>query len=459
MLGVPFQVAAAQDQSTSENPVYVVQSGDTLGAIAARFGVTVDEIVQLNQLADSNLLTEGMRIQIPGVEGVGGVLTTTVIPLGQDMNSLLRQYQMTEAQLVKLNRITSPAELYVGSSLIIPQSETEPQLVAQGSVASGGSLLEMAVSNHANPWTMLLLNDLQDSSSVIPGDMLYRAPAEDESPASPFSPFVQSIEITPLPLEQGSTAVIRVKTSASLTLSGSLNGMELHFFPAEDGYVALQGVYAMANVGPAPFVLSGTTADNESFAFQQNVLITSGNFATSYINGVDPATLDAANTVPEDEKVSEIVAPVTAEKYWDGIFAPPVGVPAGYALYPDCTTDYFGNRRSYNGGPAIYFHSGLDLSACENTLNIYAPAAGVVVYTGSLTVRGNYTVIDHGWGVYSAYGHQSEIKVKVGDRVEAGQLIGLIGKTGRVSGPHLHWEIWVNGVTVQPLDWVNQAYP
>jgi len=83
----------------------------------------------------------------------------------------------------------------------------------------------------------------------------------------------------------------------------------------------------------------------------------------------------------------------------------------------------------------------------------------VVVFTGSLAVRGNATMIDHGWGVYSAYLHQTEFKVNVGDRVEAGQVIGLAGQTGRVAGPHLHFEILVGGVPVDPLDWMEQVFP
>lgn len=77
----------------------------------------------------------------------------------------------------------------------------------------------------------------------------------------------------------------------------------------------------------------------------------------------------------------------------------------------------------------------------------------------SLTVRGNATVIDHGWGVYTAYLHQSEPLVEVGDWVETGDLIGLVGETGRVTGPHLHWEVIVAGVQVDPLQWLERAYP
>jgi len=76
-----------------------------------------------------------------------------------------------------------------------------------------------------------------------------------------------------------------------------------------------------------------------------------------------------------------------------------------------------------------------------------------------LTVRGNATYIDHGWGVYSGYLHQAEIYVSEGEWVERGQVIGKVGSTGRVTGPHLHWEIWVGGVPVEPLSWVLVGYP
>jgi murein DD-endopeptidase MepM/ murein hydrolase activator NlpD len=92
-------------------------------------------------------------------------------------------------------------------------------------------------------------------------------------------------------------------------------------------------------------------------------------------------------------------------------------------------------------------------------LQIFAPAAGRIVFAAPLTVRGNATIIDHGLGVYSGFWHQSEILVQVGDMVEQGQVIGLVGGTGRATGAHLHWEVWVNGVQVNPLDWLYQAYP
>jgi murein DD-endopeptidase MepM/ murein hydrolase activator NlpD len=128
---------------------------------------------------------------------------------------------------------------------------------------------------------------------------------------------------------------------------------------------------------------------------------------------------------------------------------------------PFCIKSWFGDRRAYNGGDYTYFHAGLDYGVCSESrpFAILAPAPGTVVFTGQLTVRGNATIIDHGWGIFTGYWHQKEILINVGDQVAAGQEIGTIGATGRVSGPHLHWEIWVNGVQVDPQDWLDRSYP
>lgn len=168
---------------------------------------------------------------------------------------------------------------------------------------------------------------------------------------------------------------------------------------------------------------------------------------------VKPETIDPEVTQPEDTLWKSLGAPVTPEKLWDGAFLSPVPTD-----FKDCWTSLFGNRRSYNNGPYDFFHSGLDLCGREGT-ELYASAAGKVIFTGSLIVRGNVTVINHGWGVYTAYDHQSELFVKIGDTVQPGQLIGLGGATGRTTGPHLHWEVWVGGVAVDPADWLNRSYP
>jgi murein DD-endopeptidase MepM/ murein hydrolase activator NlpD len=118
----------------------------------------------------------------------------------------------------------------------------------------------------------------------------------------------------------------------------------------------------------------------------------------------------------------------------------------------------FGTRRSYNGSDFTYYHTGLDLYG-STTTPVLAPAAGRVAFTSFLTVRGNTTYIDHGLGVFSGFLHQSQILVQPGDLVEPGQIVGYVGGTGRVTGPHLHWEVWVGGVPVEPLIWTRSTFP
>jgi murein DD-endopeptidase MepM/ murein hydrolase activator NlpD len=209
----------------------------------------------------------------------------------------------------------------------------------------------------------------------------------------------------------------------------------------------------MLEPGYYPSVLRGELADGTTFEFSQLVYVGDGGYPYDPPLVVDSETVDVENTQPEDFEWFSVVAPVSPERLWSGSFAAPVP-----DYLKDCYPSRFGNRRSYNGSAYLYFHTGLDF--CGQTgVEILAPAPGVVVYTDSLIVRGNSTVIDHGWGVYTAYAHQSEILVSVGERVETGQVIGLVGETGRVTGPHLHWEVIVGGVQVDPLDWLSQNYP
>jgi murein DD-endopeptidase MepM/ murein hydrolase activator NlpD len=184
------------------------------------------------------------------------------------------------------------------------------------------------------------------------------------------------------------------------------------------------------------------------------VLIASGNYPREDLY-VESNTIDPLVTEPENELIYSLTEGANPTKYWSGGFSSP-------AVYPDCFTSRYGTRRTYYGlntdTEIQGFHTGLDFCGGEG-LQITAPAPGMVIFAEPVTVRGNATVIDHGWGVYSGFWHQSGILVQKGEMVEQGQVIGLVGGTGRVTGAHLHWEIWVNGVQVNPMDWLIQTYP
>jgi murein DD-endopeptidase MepM/ murein hydrolase activator NlpD len=449
----PLAAPAARAQDTQPDaPTYEIQPGDTLYLIAIKFDVSVADLVQANQLANPDILTTGTQLVIPGLEGIEGLLATESIQLGQNLTSLSRFYQVPIDQLNRLNRLTSPAEVYTGANLIIPMAE-RVALSPGGSLTAGTSLLEYAALHQTSPWQISALNAAAAPSELITAEPLYLASADGQASAgSSLEPLVTTLELSPLPLIQGSTAVVRLVTAQVLEIHGTLNGKELNFFAdSENQFVAIQGIHAMAEPGLAEFSLEVKTQDGLTRSYQQMLLLQDGYYQKDEPLAVDPATLDKAITGPEDDLIRETTITATPQRAWSGIFRLPVDEPY-------CIKSWYGNRRSYNASGYNYFHTGLDYGVCAN-LNIYAPAPGVVVYTGPLTVRGNATIIDHGWGIYSGFWHQAEILVKTGQTVQAGDLVGLIGGTGRVTGPHLHWEVWANGVQVNPQEWLDRAIP
>lgn len=143
----------------------------------------------------------------------------------------------------------------------------------------------------------------------------------------------------------------------------------------------------------------------------------------------------------ESKKLQAIWKVASPQKIWQGRFLPPVASPL---------TSGFGRRRIVNKKPRSP-HSGVDLKATTGT-PIKAANAGKVVLAEDLYFSGNTVVLDHGLGLYTYYAHCSTMTVKPGDTVAQGQVIGQVGATGRVTGPHLHWACRLNEARVNPLE-------
>ena len=164
-----------------------------------------------------------------------------------------------------------------------------------------------------------------------------------------------------------------------------------------------------------------------------------------------PGKAGVKATQEELKRVAELKALQTPEKYWNGVFLTPN---AGR------TSTRYGVRRYYNGVFANdYYHRGQDYAGAAGS-SVTAPAAGRVALVGTVSqgfrVHGNVIGIDHGQGVVSIFMHLSRINVQEGDFVKAGQKIGAVGSTGASTGPHLHWGLYVNGQSIDPLPWKSQ---
>ena len=443
----------------ASGPVYIVQPGDNLSSIASRFNVVLADLMAANGISDANSLDVGQQLVIPGLDGVTGILTTKFINFGDSYRSLTRSTQVPLNLFKRLNHIVSPGEFYVGANMIIPSDNGVESLGKSMTPAAGESLLELAVKNNTDAWALAHYNSLGGSWDSLPGDTLLAPGTNGDHRVSGLPSAFLSAEIKGLPIKQGGTGVLKVKTIPGATLGGVLVDHPLHFFPIEDGYqVAIQGVHALTEPGVHSMRLEAALPDGSTQSFEQFILITSGGYLTGESLPVDSSLIDPAVTEPEQKQLEGVTLPSTPTMYWQGAFISPASAYEATS-YP---TSYYGTSRIYLGkGSDLrinWWHTGVDFGGGTG-LPISAPAAGQVMFAGFLTVRGNATIIDHGWGVYSGFWHQSEIHVQAGDMVAQGQVIGLVGGTGRVTGPHLHWEVWANGVQVDPIEWLNQAYP
>jgi murein DD-endopeptidase MepM/ murein hydrolase activator NlpD len=251
---------------------------------------------------------------------------------------------------------------------------------------------------------------------------------------------------------QGSLLLIEVKSAKPLAeVRGDWSEHEVLFWqPRAVGQIrrALIGVDLEKAAGKYELKVTGQTASGEKMSCSAMVAVKAGRFATEKLHVgkqfVEPSPEQIKRANEERQQLREIFERVTPERLWDGPFRVPLdGVSIG---------GNFGKRRILNGNPGSP-HSGVDFPAPTGT-PVHATQEGRVVLAEELFFSGNTVVLDHGLGIYTLYGHLSEIGVKAGDELAAGDVLGKVGATGRVTGPHLHWGLTVERARVNPLQLV-----
>lgn len=453
-----LQVSPLLAQETTPTPenqatiIHVVQRGETLFTIAKRYGTTVEALVQANQIADPSLIFAGQRLIIPVEQAPAPRPQTTEyqVQVGDTLRGIAARFGAQPEAIAWLNGITNPDLIFAGQTLLIPVGgHTGAERVY--TVVRGDTLTRIAARFGLSVWEIALANGLSPAQPIYPGQRLTIPGNGPALPALP-PPFV-TVNAHPLPAVQGRAFAVRVSVTqgVTVTLSGYFADQPLHFVDEASGSWAIAGVNAFAQPGLYPLVITATWPTGETSVFQQRVQVVEPGYAREQLI-LDPQTsqlLDPQLLAEERAIVMGVYTQFTPKRLWEGLFQ----LPASGEI-----TSRFGTRRSYNGGPYSSYHEGTDLNGFVGD-PVVAPAAGRVALAQELTVRGNAIILDHGGGVFSGYWHLSKILVNAGDEVRPGQKIAEIGATGLVTGSHLHWEMRINGVPVDPLQWTREAMP
>lgn len=262
--------------------------------------------------------------------------------------------------------------------------------------------------------------------------------------AASLTPKASAVQWQPKKLVNGSPVLFQLSTSARVkNVSGVWLGHPLIFFQSAGSWYSLGGVPVETAPGAYDLKLTETLAGGRTAELNRKVKIAKGIYPSIAVK------VSKQYTEPNPEQLHEInadkelkqktFATNTPDRLWSGDFVAPVSA---------SISDIFGTARVFNQQVQSR-HLGLDYGVPAGT-PVHAVNRGTVILARPLYFEGSCVVIDHGQGLFSLYLHLSEFRVKEGDQVDTGQLIGVSGGSGRATGPHLHLALRWQGVYLDP---------
>ena len=250
----------------------------------------------------------------------------------------------------------------------------------------------------------------------------------------------------------GNALVVTASAPGSVSARIEFRGATYPLVPRGEAFWGVLGIPIDAEPGEEP--LRATFHDAEGNEI--------GDAAGAYVvvaieRPVEQITLtpEVASTLTADTSQRE--AELRAEQFARSDPEPAWSEPLLGPLTRAPITAPFGSGRSYNGAPVSSYHRGVDYASPAGD-PVLASAPGRVGWVGEMPIRGNSVIVDHGAGLMTGYHHLSRIDVAVDDLVQAGTQLGALGATGLTTGPHVHWEVIVHGVNVDPLPWLFNSF-
>jgi murein DD-endopeptidase MepM/ murein hydrolase activator NlpD len=254
----------------------------------------------------------------------------------------------------------------------------------------------------------------------------------------------QSVVLMPETVSAGSPVLLQIQAPRAVSIDADWLGRKVQFFRGANGaWFALAGADVETPPGPSTLAIHLHPASGPAQDSTQPVEIHAAQYRTTTLTVapqfIAPGPADLRR-IEADQKLKEKAFASSAPRpLWRGSFRAPVRAEP---------TDSFGTRRVFNGA-LDSIHKGMDFRARPGT-SVRATNSGIVVLARRLFYEGNCVILDHGLGLYTTSMHLSRIRVREGERVAAGALLGLSGATGRVTGPHLHWAVRWQGASLDP---------
>ncbi len=278
-----------------------------------------------------------------------------------------------------------------------------------------------------------------------------------------------SVSVTSINPVQGSTFAVYLTAKTPLTImAANFGNRQIKFYRLEDNvYRGFVGIDVQDLVKQVPLRVLALPKKGTPLLFQYKLRIKRHYTRTRKkrkkkrrgsvrvnLPKSKRKLLKGKNKIIERTFFNQHLKTLSPRKHWVGLFKWPIS-------HSRRRAKSFGRYRTYILGKNTViraYHRGIDISSPKGT-PVKASNDGIVTVAAHYSIRGNAILINHGQGIYTAYYHLSKIRVKAGQSVKKGELIGRVGTTGLSTGPHLHWELRVNGVSVNPDQWCRYSFP
>jgi murein DD-endopeptidase MepM/ murein hydrolase activator NlpD len=461
--------AAPARQPLAESAEYVVRGGDTLTSIAQRYGVSLNSLMQVNGLANPDRIYVGQRLVIPAANPASGEVVH-IVQAGDSLGAIALRYGSTVDELARLNNIANPSRIAVGQRVVIVPAvaavpaapgvvPAEPAPVEQAApplsdleyiLRRGESLYHVSLRFGVSVEELVAANGLISASAVYPG-LAIRIPEASRGPgdlpsAAPGSPQTGGRTYRVAPGDTLSAIAIRY----DVTVDGLI---------AANGLTSIDSLYVgqVLNIPEAgatarPYPVEGATIHTVQPGETLSAI------ALRY--GVSATTLAIANGFSSAARIfpGMVLSIPSAQAGSNSVAYASVGegICEGVEEITRTGTGYFTKAtQSYVITQGFHsWHPGIDL-ADELGTSIFAADGGTVVFSGwNSAGYGNLIVLDHGNGWRTYYAHLRTIYVACEAYIPRGAIIAEMGSTGNSTGPHLHFELLRFGVPVDPTGYI-----